>query len=134
MDLKDSGLFRLMADKLAWNNQRQEVLSRNISNADTPHYRAHDLAAFDFKRQLRETAHLQLAGDETGHLRGTLASKTGFKDGIEAGPYETSPDGNSVVLEEQMIKVGQNSIEYQTITNLYRKQVGLLKTAITVPR
>jgi flagellar basal-body rod protein FlgB len=35
-----------------------------------------------------------------------------------------------VVLEEQMMKVGQTSMDYQTITNLYKKQVNMIKTAI----
>ena len=33
-----------------------------------------------------------------------------------------------------MMKVGQNAMEYQTVTNLYRKQVGMLKTAMSPPR
>jgi len=134
MDLKDSGLFRLMSDKMAWHNQRQEVLSKNISNADTPDYRPNDLVAFDFKKQLRASTQMQLAGATSGHLKGTIPDKGAFRGEEERSPYETAPDGNSVVLEEQMMKVGENSMEYQTVTNLYRKQVGLLKTAITPPR
>ncbi|OYQ32960.1 flagellar basal body rod protein FlgB [Niveispirillum lacus] len=134
MDLKDSGIFRLMSDKMAWHNQRQEVLSKNISNADTPNFRPNDLVEFDFKKQLRETARMPLAASTSGHLQGTIVSKTGFKDGEERSPYETAPAGNAVVLEEQMLKVGQNSMEYQTVTNLYRKQVSMLKTAMTPPR
>lgn len=134
MDLKDTGLFRLMSDKMAWHNQRQQVLSQNIANADTPGFRPHDLAAFDFKKQLRASTQMQLAGSQGGHLNGTLPDKGGFKSDAERSPYETSPDGNAVVLEEQMLKVGQNAIDYQTVTNLYRKQVGMLRTAMTAPR
>lgn len=134
MDLKDTGLFRLMSDKMAWHNQRQQVLSQNIANADTPHYRPQELAAFDFKKQLRETRQLPVASTMQGHLAGTIPAKTGFKEEKEGSPYETAPDGNAVVLEEQMLKVGQNAIDYQTVTNLYRKQVGMLRTAMTAPR
>lgn len=134
MDLKDSGIFRLMSDKMAWHNQRQEVLSKNISNADTPQFRPHDLVEFDFKKQLRNSARMQLAGSEPGHLAGTIPDKSGFKDGEERSPYETAPAGNAVILEEQMMKVGENAMGYQTVTNLYRKQVGMLKTAMAAPR
>ena len=134
MDLKDTGLFRLMSDKMAWHNQRQQVLSQNIANADTPGFRPQDLAGFDFKKQLRASTNMQLAGGQSGHLKGTLPDKVGFKSGEERNPYETSPDGNAVVLEEQMLKVGQNAVDYQTVTNLYRKQVGMLRTAMTAPR
>jgi flagellar basal-body rod protein FlgB len=134
MDLGDTGLFRLMNDKMAWHNQRQEVLSQNVANADTPHYQASDLTAFDFKKQLRSQQQMSLAGSGSGHLAGTLPAKGPFDAAKERTPYETSPDGNGVVLEEQMFKVGQNSLEYQTVTNLYRKQVGMLRTAMTAPR
>lgn len=134
MDLKDSGLFRLMSDKMAWHNQRQEVLAKNVSNADTPNYRPNDLVAFDFKKQLRVASQMQVAGSGTGHMAGTLPVKSGFQDGKERSPYETAPGGNAVVLEEQLMKVGQNAMEYQTVTNLYRKQVTMLKTALAAPR
>jgi len=134
MDMGDTGLFRLMNDKMAWHNQRQEVLSQNVANADTPHYQASDLTAFDFKKQLRSQQQMNLAGSGGGHLAGTLPMKGPFDAGKERTPYETSPDGNGVVLEEQMLKVGQNALEYQTVTNLYRKQVGMLRTAMTAPR
>lgn len=134
MDLKDSGIFRLMSDKMAWHSQRQEVLSQNISNADTPKFRPNDLVEFDFKKQLRASTQMQLAGSSSGHLKGTVPEKGAFQDAQERNPYETAPAGNAVVLEEQMMKVGQNAMEYQTVTNLYRKQVGMLKTAMTPPR
>jgi flagellar basal-body rod protein FlgB len=43
---------------------------------------------------------------------------------------ETKPDGNNVVLEEQMLKMGQVQSDYATMTGIYRKQMGLLKSAI----
>lgn len=130
MDLNKIGLFRLMSDKMAWHNQRQEVLSQNVANADTPGYAAREIAAFDFKKQLRASSQLMPVADRPGHLSGTLSKGGTFQEQRERQPYETAPDGNGVVLEEQMMKVGQNSMEYQTVTNLYRKQVGLLKTAL----
>lgn len=45
-------------------------------------------------------------------------------------PYETAPDGNNVVLEDQMMRMSQSSMDYQTITNLYKKQVAMIKSAI----
>lgn len=134
MDLGDTGLFRMMNDKMAWHNQRQEVLSQNVANADTPHFQASDLTAFDFKKQLRAHQQMALAGGKQGHLSSSLPQQGPFQADKERTPYETSPDGNGVVLEEQMLKIGQNALEYQTVTNLYRKQVGMLRTAMTAPR
>ena len=120
MDLKKLGLFKLIGDKMSWHNQRQEVLAHNIANADTPEFRPRDLVGFDFKRALKETSHLPMASTHPSHLPGPRPAKEGFRD-RDKGTYETAPAGNAVVLEEQMMKVGQNAMEYQTITNLYRK-------------
>ena len=41
-----------------------------------------------------------------------------------------TPDGNSVSLEDQMMKVTQNQMDYQMATSLYARSLGLLKTAL----
>ena len=52
------------------------------------------------------------------------------RDEIETKGMETSPTGNSVVLEEQLIKVSETQIQYSMLTNLYRKQADMLRMAI----
>ena len=44
--------------------------------------------------------------------------------------YETRPAGNSVSMEDQMMKVAGNQMDYQAATSLYTKSLGLLMTAI----
>ena len=44
--------------------------------------------------------------------------------------FETTPTGNSVVLEEQMIKAAENQMDYQTVTGLYSKSIGMLRIAL----
>ena len=43
---------------------------------------------------------------------------------------ETAPAGNSVVIEEQMMKLSQTQADYNAMVNLYRKHIDMLKTAI----
>lgn len=129
MDLRNLGLFRVMTDKMTWHNQRQEILARNVANADTPEYRPRDLVAFDFKRELRQANDLPLAGSKGGHIAVATDGAT-YRDGKTRTTYETAPAGNAVVLEEQMMMVGRNAMDYQSLLNIYRKQVGMLRTAI----
>jgi len=131
MNLKNMGLFRLISDKMAWHNQRQEILAQNVANADTPGYQGRDLAPFDFKTEMRRTARMEMAATRSGHLAGTTPRGSDFKDDRKSGAYETTPDGNAVVLEEQMMKISRNAMDYQTVTNIYRKQVNLIKSALT---
>lgn len=130
MDLNRLGIFKLMSDKMAWDNQRQEVLAQNVSNSDTPNYQARDLVPFDFKHQLREAGHLDLVATDPAHLASSGTGAGGFRAAKDRTAYETSPTGNAVVLEDQMTKIGQNAIDFQALTNLYRKQIGMLKMAL----
>lgn len=130
MDLSNLGLFKLMSRKMDWLTQRQEVISQNVANADTPEYKGRDLKPFNFRDALADSRRLTPTATSPTHLQGTVPAGGSNKEQRVRNPYETAPDGNNVVVEEQMIKLSQTSMDYQTITNLYRKQVGLLKTAI----
>lgn len=128
MDMSKLALFNLITRKMDWSTQRQEALAQNIANADTPEYRPSDLKPFDFKTALADRLAMTPVRTNPVHLTGGGPASTGVEEKGKA--YETSPDGNAVVLEEQMMKVAQNNTDYQLATNIYRKHVALLKTAI----
>ncbi|MBP2293560.1 flagellar basal body rod protein FlgB [Azospirillum rugosum] len=130
MDLGNLGLFKLMSRKMDWLTQRQQVLSQNIANADTPDYKGMDLKPFTFRDALSDGRRLETTATNPMHLAGTRGPGGLNKEQRVRNPYETKPDGNNVVLEEQMMKVGQTGMDYQTITNLYKKQVNMIKSAI----
>jgi flagellar basal-body rod protein FlgB len=43
---------------------------------------------------------------------------------------ETSPKGNAVTLEDEMLKVAANQMDYQAATALYARSLSLIKTAL----
>ena len=47
---------------------------------------------------------------------------------------ESTPDGNSVVLEQQMMKVAATQMDYSTVTQLYKKALGMIRMASAAPR
>ena len=131
MDLGGTGLFRLMKGKLDWLTERQQVLAQNIANSDTPHYRPSDLTGFSFDRALGQTRQLAPTRTVVGHMAGALqAQGNDVQKDRPRHNYEVAPDGNSVFMEEQMTKVADTGMTYQLVTNLYRKHVGLMRTAI----
>ncbi|AWK84825.1 flagellar basal body rod protein FlgB [Azospirillum thermophilum] len=130
MDLGNLGLFKLMSRKMGWLTQRQEVLAQNIANADTPEYKSRDLKPFTFRDALTDNRRLTPSATNAAHLAGTRGPGGIAKDQKVRDPYETAPDGNNVILEDQMIRQGQTVMDYQTITNLYKKQVAMIKSAI----
>jgi len=118
-----------MATKaMDWIAQRQEVLSENIANADTPGYTPKDLKALDFKSVLKDTAAptvLPVATDPRHIVPNTLVDPNTVL--TQKKTFETTPDGNGVVLEEQMAKVGDGNASYQQVSALFQKQVALMK-------
>ncbi len=57
MNLPEIPLLSMLKTRMTWLNQRQDVLSQNVANADTPGYAAHDLKPVDFSQELlRDTA------------------------------------------------------------------------------
>ncbi|MDH5771586.1 MAG: flagellar basal body rod protein FlgB [Rhodospirillaceae bacterium] len=131
MDLNNMTLFSLMKGKLKWLSQRQEVLAQNVANSDTPGYKPRDLKAFSFKEMVKTPQNkINMAAADPLHLQGRRQRIGVAQEIQDARNYETSPDGNAVVLEEQMAKVAETQIEHKVITELYRKQLGMIKVAL----
>jgi flagellar basal-body rod protein FlgB len=127
MDLGAFDLFKGIAAKMAWLTQRQNVIAQNIANVDTPRYQAMDLAPFDFKSTLKQ----KLTPERTSpmHLASAESAGPGRAE-KERKPYEVTPSGNSVSIEEQMQNASSTGIDYQMITTLYQKNIGLIKMAL----
>ncbi len=125
------GIFSLLSKRMEWLGQRQKVLAQNIANADTPDYVPHDLKAQDFRRMVERQYLPTLKPEATraGHIQ-TSSLKADGRGVEQKQNYETAPSGNAVVLEEQLIKVAQTQNDYNAITNLYKKQVAMMKMAL----
>lgn len=124
-------LFTALTKRMDWLSQRQRVLSTNIANADTPNYIPRDLDESRFRRLLRgQDTGLAPRTTDSQHLRATPAKGGPARPERDESPWEASPSGNAVVLEEQLIKVARTQSDYQMITNLYRKHVELFRIAL----
>jgi flagellar basal-body rod protein FlgB len=44
--------------------------------------------------------------------------------------FEITPEGNGVTLEDEMMKVASNQLDYQTITAVYTRSLRILKSAL----
>jgi len=130
-DLDGLTLFTAVKKRLSWLGQRQEVLAQNIANANTPDYRASDLKPFEFREIVRrETMQVNMAQTGSKHLEGERRAIRDFYEDNYTKPFETSPDGNAVVLEEQMSKVNETTINHRFTTEIYKKHLGMLRMAL----
>ncbi len=118
-------------------SDRQQVTAQNIANSETPGYRARDVEAPDFGRLLDVPG--SQSAPRVGRPRVSLSSgmaAMGASAPVAGGTIldrnvsETKPDGNNVTLEDQLLRMGQVQADFATLTSLYRKQMGLIRTAL----
>jgi len=122
-------LFQAMSAKMDYTTQRHTVLAENIANADTPGYRAQDMEPFAEQFSRSHFGRLSLASTSGTHIRPASLIRDARVDDV-GSRYETAPNGNDVVLEQQMIAMGQSVMEHQMVSDLYRRNVGMIRTAL----
>lgn len=128
MDKSSSGLTALLMQKMAYLNQRQSVLAENVANADTPGYKARDLAPFTFGDAMKQ-ANMTMAVTDPHHI--VPASMAGVNaKSVKAKGYDTVPSGNSVDVESQMMEVSKTAVEYKEVTSIYHKIGTLFNIAL----
>ena len=131
MSINDLPVLSALRTKMQWHQERQRVLSENVSNSDTPKFRPRDLVEPKFDKSGAPAGTM----GPLAHDRTSGSHMTPSRRGLELRPeqecgFETRPAGNAVNLEEEMMKAASNQMDYAAATSLYSKSLHLLKTAI----
>ena len=127
---EDLTLMAMARKNIDWLTRRQEVLAENVANANTPKYQARDLKPLDFKKVMEaEQQPVQAATTNPMHISPAV-EPVKYDPTAERNPDESKPDGNTVLLEEQMEKIGDVKAKYALAINLLQKNVKMLQTAI----
>jgi flagellar basal-body rod protein FlgB len=129
MAITDLPLFSMLRTRMHWHQERQRVLAENVSNADTPNYRPRDLAPLQFDHLRPTMPAVALVRTVPSHMAGAAGEPSRFADAVRGG-YDVRPAGNAVVLEDEMMKVAANQMDYQAATTLYSRSLGLIRAAI----
>jgi flagellar basal-body rod protein FlgB len=133
MAITDIPILSMLRMRLQWAQARQKVLAENVANADTPRYQARDLAPLKFEAPTEATVAsvttVALARTESGHMAGFGARPTPFRTESNVD-HAVRPTGNAVNLEEEMMKVAANQMDYQAATAIYTRSLKLIKTAL----
>lgn len=126
----DGPVLNVLQKGLEASSTRQQVLSNNVANIDTPNFKRSDV---DFQAVL---------GAALGENGGVLAMKqtspkhiSGLADVGGSGivtDQTTSMrnDGNNVDVDQEMSKVAENGLYYNSLTSAISSQFGLLKMVI----
>lgn len=115
--MKSTNLQNLVSAMASHAAQRHAVIAENIANSDTPGYKAKDLQPFS------EVFH--------DSQMSTKPIDTSSFSVIESGGGDAySPNGNSVSLEEEMMKSAETQNDHALALMLYRKSLSMMKMAV----
>ncbi len=132
MDVNDKTL-KALTTALNFREMRQELISSNVANANTPGFKAKKL---DFEealaRALDVDGQMNMNASDDRHFN---IGNGGFNN-LEPEIYDdpngvVSENGNTVDVESEMARMNENKIMYDTLVQLINKKMGLMKYAIT---
>lgn len=132
MNLNEIPLFAMLKGRLGHLNERQRLISQNVANSDTPGYTPGDLKAFTFEAKVQAAAASTQSVTQPGHMTPASQRRSPYK-AVKAKDSETTLDGNSVVLEEEMMKMTEARMNYDAAIGFYQKSLALLRTAARAP-
>jgi flagellar basal-body rod protein FlgB len=127
MAISNISIFSMLRTRMQWHQERQRLLAENVANADTPNFRGRDLAPPKFDETLT-AASVDLVRTAPSHLSAAAGGGSQFRS--EREQFEIRPGGNGVSLEDEMMKVAANQMDYQAASALYSRSLGLIKLAI----
>jgi len=140
MDLSDIPLFAMLKSRMGYLSQRQRVIAENVANANTPGYAPHDLKPFSFEAQVQAAQATGAAGGmavtHAGHMlpqHGAGGGSGQAAQAVTAKDSETTLDGNSVVLEDEMMKMSQARMDYDAAVSFYQKALNMIQLATRAP-
>jgi flagellar basal-body rod protein FlgB len=114
---------------------RQDLISSNIANADTPYYKSRDI---DFESALIERAKKEFAKDKKLELARTTPNMLEGIDDNSQKPtiffrdgHLTRNDGNSVDLDIETTELSKNNIMYNALIETLKKETQIFKAVIT---
>ncbi len=113
---------RMMEDRLNLNSMNQKLISGNLANINTPGYKAKEVSFDETLRQSLEEQVLHMVRSNGSHAApDTPVQALQAPEIVESGP---------VNLDNEMVKLTKNSIEYQYMVTMLNKKFAMLKTAI----
>jgi len=129
---KSMGLAKAALD---YRSMRQDMISSNIANADTPNYKPRDIS---FESSLRSeraklfnnTPKLEMAVTDAKHIpltdnSNSTKATTFFRDG-----HMARNDGNSVDLDVETTEMSKNSIMYNALLGAIKKEAMIFRSVI----
>lgn len=112
-----------VAEHMTYRTYRQEVISSNIANVDTPGYKAKE-ALFESELDTR----MKLAATNPAHMR--KSPSQGLYRTVDDPFSRIGNDSNTVDIDREMMKLNQNQILYTASADIVSGKFDSLKNVI----
>ena len=117
--------FGIHEKALAVRNQRMELISANIANADTPSFRAKDI---DFQKVLANTNPSPMAATNSRHFdTGEVENMNGI---VYRTPYNSSVDGNTVEINVEQAKYVEAATQYHATLQFLESRISGIRKSL----
>jgi flagellar basal-body rod protein FlgB len=132
MSISNDPILQILEKGLDALSARQQAISNNIANVETPNYKAVDVT---FERSLRQAignddSTLAVERTDDNHL-----NRTGMIDQMQEVESQTFRragtsmrlDGNNVDIETEMVRLAETAMRFQSLTTLASRKLALLR-------
>ncbi len=131
MGISSLPLFSALSDKMRWHQARQSLLTENVANAQTPGFEGRDLKPFSLEEMQSGMASMPLGTATTSSAHfAVVSSGQSVQSAQSDRGFSVTSEGADGGVENEMMKVAENQMDYQAVTALYTRSVKLLKTAL----
>ena len=109
-------LLGLASSQARWLELRQSTISANVANANTPGFKARDVEPFS---KILDGTPIRLAATDPSHLQ-LSAAETDTRATAKKDSWDVVHSGNSVSVEQEMVKAGDVNRDYSLNTAIMR--------------
>jgi flagellar basal-body rod protein FlgB len=115
--------IQMIQDRLDLVSLNHKVISSNLANVTTPRYAARELSFQQALQNSLQERQLRLATSTSRHI----APEISQSDALDADLEQSGP----VDMERELMKLANNSVEYQYMVTLLNKKFAMLRHVIS---
>ena len=129
--MKASGVSDLLFNQLSFRGNRQDVISSNIANINTPNYKTKDLVFENEIKKIDDSKDLKMFTTNSKHFTSSNeATKLNQPNLIEVEGLEEQNDGNNVNLDTQMSEMSKNKVLFDALQSSIKKDSRWFRSVI----
>lgn len=129
--MKPSSVTDVLFNQLSFRSERQQVISSNIANINTPNYKTKELVFENELQKVNESNDLKMFSTNSMHMTGSMQiNKTSQSNLIQLEGLEEQNDGNNVNLDTQMSEMSKNKVIFDAIQTAIKKDSRLFRSVI----